>query len=64
MTGHTKAVYAHLCRHGKLTPMEALRKIGTFRLAARVKDLRDQGINIRTTIVSRGGKKFAEYRLA
>jgi hypothetical protein len=58
------AVYKHLCRYGKLTPLKALEKFGSFRLAARIRDLRDEGINIQTVIVERDGKRFAEYRLA
>jgi hypothetical protein len=58
------AVYEHLCRHGKLTPLQALEKFGSLRLAARIRDLRDEGINIQTVWIKRDGKRFAEYRLA
>ena len=57
------AVYDHLCRHGKITALQALEKFGTLRLAARILDLRESGIPIKTMIVERGGKRFAEYRL-
>ena len=46
-----------------LTAMDALNEVGTMRLAARVKELRDQGYVINTTLEKRNGKKFARYRL-
>lgn len=64
MSPQTTAVYSHLCRYGRITPMHALNKLGVFRLAARCLELRESGINVRTTMVKRGGKRFAEYRLA
>lgn len=64
MKPQTASVYKHLCRHGKLTALEALNKLGTLRLAARVQELRDDGINVRTVLIQRNGKRFAEYRLA
>ena len=51
-----------------LTPLEALRKFGCLRLSARIKDLRDLGIEIDTgkkQIIDRNGRKkiVAEYSL-
>ena len=46
-----------------LTAMDALNEVGTMRLAARVKELRDQGYVIKSTLEKRNGKKFARYRL-
>jgi hypothetical protein len=47
-----------------ITPLEALNVIGTFRLAARVYDLRKIGHNIveKDEVVS-GGARVARYRL-
>jgi len=47
-----------------ITPLEALRVIGTFRLAARVYDLRKRGHRIveQDEVVS-GGARVARYRL-
>jgi hypothetical protein len=47
-----------------ITPLEALNVIGTFRLAARVYDLRKLGHNIveKDEVVS-GGARVARYRL-
>ena len=44
-----------------LTPMDALVRFNCFRLAARVKDLRDQGVNIRSELVHKDGKKYSRY---
>lgn len=44
----SEALLAYLNRWGSITPMEALRELHIYRLAARVKDLRDAGHDIRT----------------
>lgn len=46
-----------------ITPIQALNKFGCFRLAARISDLRNDGLNIATKIVTKDGKTFASYRL-
>lgn len=48
----------------KLTTLEAIYKFGCTRLASRVYDLREDGYNIKTKIVTKNGKSFAEYYLA
>lgn len=46
----------------RINPMDALSEFGCFRLAARIQDLRDAGMNIGTNMKSNGnGKRFAEY---
>ena len=47
-----------------VTPLEALRRWGCFRLGARIWDLRRDGHTIKATLIQRGGKRFAQYRLA
>lgn len=54
--GHLRAGYS-------ITPLEALALFGCFRLAARIKDLREAGHNIRSDEVEQGGKTFARYSL-
>ncbi len=44
--------------------MDALRGCGCLRLAARVRELRQQGHNIVSTLVTENGKAFAKYTLA
>ena len=46
-----------------LTPIDALRKFGCFRLAAIVFDLKKEGHDIHTRIEYQSGKKFAKYKL-
>ena len=46
-----------------ITAMDALNGCGCFRLAARIKDLRDDGHKIATIKVERNGKHFAAYKL-
>jgi hypothetical protein len=47
-----------------LTPLAALARFGCFRLAARIKELRDQGMPIRTTLArTTDGKRVATYWL-
>ncbi len=57
-------ILCFLCTRRPLTPQRALRSFGTMRLAARIKDLREQGHDIKTRIVERRGMRFAEYRLS
>lgn len=47
----------------RLTPHDALREVGSFRLGARILALRNQGWNIKTEMVKRGRARVAEYRL-
>jgi hypothetical protein len=45
-----------------LSPLEALGLYGVFRLAARVFELKDMGVDIRkVTKVDINGKQYAEY---
>ena len=48
-----------------ITSLEALEMFGCFRLASRVFDLRERGLDITTTkIKTESGKYVTEYRLA
>jgi len=53
-------------RSGKtLTAIEALQRFGCFRLAARIRNLKDDGYDVRSTRVELpNGKRVAKYRLA
>jgi hypothetical protein len=54
----------YLNKGRKLTPIDALNKFGCFRLAARIADLRNQGLNIETTIIRlKNNKQVAQYWL-
>lgn len=56
-------VLSHLKAGHTITPMEALAKFGCMRLAARIKDLRQSGHHIATTMEldERTGKRWARY---
>lgn len=57
------AVLARL-KKGPLTPLEALREIGTLRLGARIHNLRSKGYAISTDLIEVSGKKrVARYTL-
>jgi len=55
-------ILAHLLSGKPLTAMQALNKFGSFRLAARIDQLRKQW-PIATEIKCRDGKRFAVYRI-
>ena len=57
------AILSHLKR-GPITPLDALERYGCFRLAARIRDLRDAGHKIDAELVMKGEKRFSRYRLA
>ena len=65
----TDKLYRYLKMYRTIDPMQALRELGIYRLGARIWDLREQGINIRTTmkpVKPRKGERktcVAEYRL-
>lgn len=54
----------HLEEHGSITALEALDRYGAFRLAARIKDLKDAGVDIKSTPwKTPGGATIARYSL-
>jgi len=48
---------------GRLSPLQALDLCGCMRLAARIKDLRDDGHLITTAYARSGSSRFAVYSL-
>ncbi len=54
-------VLHHLRRHRSITALEALRLYGCFRLAARIKDLKDAGHKIGSCMTTERGKRFPLY---
>ena len=62
MTGQSTTVLRHLQRRGSISPMEALITYGIMRLAARIYDLRLDGVPITTYIKKdEGGHRYARY---
>ena len=54
-------ILADLKRGRVITPLQALKSYGCYRLAARIHDLKDKGHDIKTTMRQRHGKRFAAY---
>jgi hypothetical protein len=53
-----------MLKRGPVTAMDALEQAGCFRLAARISDLRQQGVEIETeTVTTTTGKHIAQYKL-
>ena len=62
-TSQATRVLAYMVNHGSITVIEAERYLNCHRLAARISDLKAQGVAIDTTIVHRDGTRWASYRL-
>jgi len=60
MPSQKEQIKAYLLVHKKISPIEALNLFGCFRLAARIANLRAEGMKIRTEITRKG---YAIYRL-
>lgn len=57
-------VRKHLEEGKSITPLEALKRYGCFRLSSVIFDLRHDGMNIRTDWKTlRNGKRIGEYSL-
>ena len=63
MKTQKQQIEAYLNKGKSLTPIDALSKFGCFRLAARIADLRNEGLNIATKIVTKKGKSYASYSI-
>lgn len=62
MDAQKKRIKAHLEEFGAITPLEALKLYGTMRLAARISDLRAEGMEINTEYeTSDNGARYAKY---
>ena len=59
----TKQIRAWLESGKSITPVEALKHFGCFRLSGRIYDLKERGMNITTTMVDDGDKRFAKYSM-
>ncbi len=62
MNSQMKLIKAHLEDGKTINPMEALISYGCFRLAARIKDLKDSGMFIDKAMKKdENGKRYAMY---
>ena len=59
-----KQIAEYLNNGGVLTQMDALKMFNCFRLASRINDLRNKGLDLVTEkIITASGKTVAQYRL-
>lgn len=57
-------ILEHINRVGSITPLEALNLFGCLRLAARINDLKREGVEISTDRwITPGGANVAIYKL-
>jgi len=59
----TETILAHLQAGGSITPIDALREFGCFRLAARIKEIRAAGFDVDMDLETDGEKRWARYSL-
>jgi len=59
----TRDILRHLSKGHSLTPLQALEKFGTFRLAARVLEIEQQGHRVKRRMVKVGGARVAQYSI-
>lgn len=60
----TESILNHLKEHGTINPIQALNLYGSFRLGARISDLRQSGVRIETKMIyKKNGVRYAEYHL-
>ena len=63
MESQNLQIRKHLESGKTITPLEALSMYGCLRLGARIYDLRQEGLPVKTEIKRNGRKRFAEYSL-
>jgi hypothetical protein len=63
MKTQNEQILAFLKKGKKITPLDALDRFQCFRIASRVNELREQGYNIKTEMIKRNGKRYAQYSL-
>lgn len=63
MKSQNDKILAHMKRRGSITALDAVR-FGCLRLAARIAELRDMGIQINSKLETKRKKTYARYTLA
>jgi len=59
----TQKILNHLLSGRKITQVEAFSRYQCWRLASRIGELRNEGHMIKTKMIKRNGKKYAQYTL-
>ena len=62
-TSQRAAILADLEAGEVITSLDAVKRYGCLRLAARINDLREDGYDVITEIVQAGRKRYARYSL-
>ena len=57
----TSQILKHLKSGKKLTAIQALEKFGCFRLAARIGEIKEIGVDVKKHTIEKNGKRFAQY---
>ncbi len=58
----TNEIKAYLKKGYRITPIDALQSFGCFRLAARIKEIRDEGMQVEKVMVETvSGARVAQY---
>ena len=60
----TNRILRYLRTGRAITPLSAFTRFKCMRLAARIEEMRDAGIRVRSQRMTRNGKRFACYSLA
>jgi len=60
----TEQIRKHLEDGKKITALEALSEFGCFRLAARIKELKKEGLAIYSRMIEQNGKHYSQYSLS
>lgn len=61
METQNNQILEYMKKGNSITAQEALDLFGCFRLAARIKDLKDQGKKIDKVMLANNGKRYAKY---
>jgi hypothetical protein len=57
-------IMKYLATGKPLTAIQALNKFGCFRLAARIHEMRKEGIAVTEKSINKNGKRFSQYQIA
>jgi hypothetical protein len=57
-------IMKYLATGKPITALQALNKFGCFRLAARIHEMRSEGLAINEKTINKNGKRFSQYQIA
>jgi hypothetical protein len=57
-------IMKYLATGKPITAIQALNKFGCFRLAARIHEMRSEGLAINEKTINKNGKRFSQYQIA